>query len=141
MISEMEKMINEGNVSDLDKNLHRDNPDVEASSLEKPKKPTKRECPYNLSDISIEDVIGFFNDNEYWKGYCQKIMDQEIHESKCKRHIHALTTRDLGLFSYLTSGTNICFLRQYTEKGENADIILLRQARWEISGFCQNERI
>ena len=46
--------------------------------------------------ISIEDVIGFFNDNEYWKGHCQKIIDQEIHASKCKRHILALTTRDLG---------------------------------------------
>ena len=61
--------------------------------------------------ISIEDVIGFFNDNEYWKGHCQKIMDQEIHESKCKRHILALTTRDLGLFSDLRGDTNICFLR------------------------------
>ena len=68
--------------------------------------------------ISIEDVIGFFNDNEYWKGHCQKIMDQEIHESKCKRHILALTTRDLGLFSDLRGDTNLCFLRQYTEKGE-----------------------
>ena len=94
MNSEMEEIINEENVCDLDKNVYRvidiekdpklhgnnykitchfPNPSTQnnqvASSFENP---AKRECPYNLN-VSIEDVIGFFNDNEYWKGHCQKI--------------------------------------------------------------------
>ena len=67
-------------------------------------------------------------------------MDQDKHKSEFKRHVVALTTRDVGPHSAIRQNTNIAFLRQKTEKGgeccgapyttgDNVDIILIRLAR------------
>ena len=94
------------------------------------KKPTKPECPYNLNGISRDDVIDFFKEDEGLKEHWQKIMDQDKYKSEFKRHVVALTTRDVGPHSAIRQNTNIAFLRQKTEKdGENVDIILIRLAR------------
>ena len=90
----------------------------------------KRECPFNLNDISRDDVIQFFNDNEDLKEHLQKVMDCERHDTKFKRHFLALNTRDVGLGSPIRQGTNIAFMGQFTEnEGENVDIKLIRIAR------------
>ena len=94
------------------------------------KKPTKPECPYDLNGISRDDVIDFFKDNDGLKEHWQKIMDQDKYKSEFKRHVVALTTRDVGPHSAIRQNTNIAFLRQKTEQdGENVDIILIRLAR------------
>ena len=94
------------------------------------KKPTKPECPYDLNGISRDDIIEFFKKDEGLKEHWQKIMDQDKDKSEFKRHVLALTTRDVGPHSAIRQGTNIAFLRQKTEKdGENVDIILIRLAR------------
>ena len=60
-------------------------------------------------------------------------MDQDKHKSEFKRHVVALTTRDVGPHSAIRQNTNIAFLRQKTEKDhdnqDNVDIILIRLAR------------
>ena len=57
-------------------------------------------------------------------------MDQDKYKSEFKRHVVALTTRDVGPHSAIRQNTNIAFLRQKTEKdGENVDIVLIRLAR------------
>jgi hypothetical protein len=94
------------------------------------KKPPKPECPYDLNAISRDAIIEFFKNDEGLKEHWQKIMDQDKDKSEFKRHVLALTTRDVGPHSAIRQGTNIAFLRQKTEKdGENVDIILIRLAR------------
>ena len=78
------------------------------------KKPAKPECPYDLNGISRDDVIEFFKHNEGLKEHWQKIMDQDKYKSEFKRHIVALTTRDVGPHSAIRQNTNIAFLRQKT---------------------------
>ena len=118
--------------------LNNYNPDIDGDvNLYKAtviKKPTKPECPYDLNGISRDDVIEFFKDNDGLKEHWQKIMDQDKCKSEFKRHVVALTTRDVGPHSAIRQNTNISFLKQKTEKdGENVDIILFRLAR-EIVG-------
>ena len=57
-------------------------------------------------------------------------MDQDKYKSEFKRHVVALTTRDVGPHSAIRQNTNIAFLRQKTEKDrKNVDIVLIRLAR------------